>query len=112
MNLLDMNLATPSNFCKIYIYTPDLTPQQQKEYASKKQISWVEQGWKFKKRADFLEREVKFSLHITSTNYHTEPVAIFDSVSCLLTNARSILNKLNELQLLVSQYNPYIIGIG
>ena len=61
-------------------------------------------GWLFGERS-------KFSFHITSTNSHSEPVVTFDSVPCLLTNARSILNKLNELQLLVSQYNPYIIGI-
>ena len=36
---------------------------------------------------------------------------MFDSIPCLQTNIRSILNKFNELQLLVSQYNPYIIGI-
>ena len=35
----------------------------------------------------------------------------FDSIPCLQTNARSIFNKFNILQLLVSQYNPYIIGI-
>ena len=34
-----------------------------------------------------------------------------NSFLCLLTNARSILNKFEEFQLLVSQHNPYIIGV-
>jgi len=38
-------------------------------------------------------------------------VVTFDSLRCLQTNARSIFNKFSELQLLVSQYNPHIIGI-
>ena len=64
-----------------------------------------------KKWTDCAEGEVNSTLRDTSTNLNKETVTNFNSLTCLQTNARSILNKHNELQLLVLQHNPHIIGI-
>ena len=105
MNLLQVTFAKS---------TLHLTNSTAATLTSQKQISWHEQGWKLlqdKKLINCLEREVNSPsiqhqlIVILSLLLH---LTLF--LNCLLTNARSILNKFNELQPLVSQYNPHIIG--
>ena len=61
-----------------------------------------------KKQKDSAEGELSFTLstHNVLSSGHDN---LF--VTCMLTNARSIMNKLAELQNYIDQYRPLIIGI-
>jgi len=106
--------STPGNFHNIYI-TPDLTPQQHKENkALRNKLAEINKDGNFyriKNQTDCTEGEVKSFRHAFPTNFFNESVTNLNSLLCLQTNARSIFNKVNELQQLVSQHTPHIIGI-
>ena len=95
---------------KVYV-SPDLTPWEQQRSLRSQLAEMNREGKKYwiKKRIDSTKGGLSFTLttHNALSSGHDN---LF--VTCMLTNAKSIMNKLAELQIiLIDQYRPLIIGI-
>ena len=112
---------TGADYLKKLFITPDMTPmerEQNKALRSRlREMNQEVNQYRIKNGQIVLREEHTYYLSTTyqpsieSTICNKQAFTSNNSFPCLLTNARSIINKFEEFQLLVSQHNPYIISI-